>query len=487
MIKKSKKILSLLLSLLMIISMSAVLEISSVAEDDILSYLEYEINDGEVTITDCDESISGDVVIPDTIEGYPVIKIGIYAFYRCHSLTGVTIGKSVKIIDKTAFIECNNLESITVDESNSYYLNDEYGVLFNKDKSELIKYPIGNSRSEYTIPDSVITICDYAFFNCNNIVSITIPDSVTTIGYESFYNSANLASVTIGNSVTTIGEAAFSWCNSLASVTIGNSVSRIFSFAFHNCPNLKFVIIPDSVSAIGNKSLGYYVFGYDYKLIKDFVIYGTPDTSAETYANENGITFISVGGEESTTKEPVTDAPTTEKPSERPTEKTSTDGPAIDGPATDGPTEKPTEKPVSEKLEVSDKNIKVDEKGRTVTLGQKNTVEDISKVIKNSKTAIFGKDGKELGKSDLVGTGSKIRVMDNSGKILNEYTVCVPNDVDGNGKTTAADARLALRGSAKLEKLEGVYALASDVSGDGKITAADARKILRISAGLEKA
>ena len=76
--------------------------------------------------------------------------------------------------------------------------------------------------------------------------------------------------------------------------------------------------------------------------------------------------------------------------------------------------------------------------------------------------------------------------MNNNGKVISEYTVIVPTDVDGNGKTTAADARLALRGSAKLEKVEGVYAQASDMNADGKVTAADARKILRISANLDK-
>lgn len=65
-----KKTISVVMSILMIMSVFAGLEISSVAEDDILNYLTYEINDGEVTITGCDTSISGDVVIPDTIEGY---------------------------------------------------------------------------------------------------------------------------------------------------------------------------------------------------------------------------------------------------------------------------------------------------------------------------------------------------------------------------------------------------------------------------------
>ena len=169
-----------------------------------------------------------------------------------------------------------------------------------------------------------------------------------------------------------------------------------------------------------------------------------------------------------TTKEPETQVPTTEKPTEKPTEA-------------------PTQKPVSDKLEVKDDTVRVDNTSKVSTVNTKSSANDILKSVKNEKVSIVDKDGKAISGDTLVGTGAKIQIKDNSGKVISTYTVCVPTDVDGNGKTTAADARLALRGSAKLEKVEGVYAFASDMNGDGKITAADARKILRISAGLEKA
>ena len=141
---------------------------------------------------------------------------------------------------------------------------------------------------------------------------------------------------------------------------------------------------------------------------------------------------------------------------------------------------------VSDKLEVEGDTINVDSNGKISTIRIKTKIEAIAESIRNDNFAIVDKDGKDIATTEYIGTGSKILIKDNSGKVINEYTVCVPNDVDGNGKTTAADARLALRGSAKLENIDGVYATASDVDGNGKITAADARKILRVSAGLEK-
>ncbi|MGN0443891.1 MAG: leucine-rich repeat domain-containing protein, partial [Acutalibacteraceae bacterium] len=191
-------------------------------------YYTYTVSNGEATITDCDESISGDIVIPNTLGGYPVTSIGDGAFDYCTSLAGITIPNSVTSIGDSAFCACwslteitipdsvtsigedafqgcrslteitipdsvtsigecafqgcDSLTSITVDSANKYYSNDGYGVLFNKDKTTLIQHPMGNSRSLYSIPYSVTSIGEYAFWFCGSLTEITIPDSVTSIG-----------------------------------------------------------------------------------------------------------------------------------------------------------------------------------------------------------------------------------------------------------------------------------------------------------------
>ena len=76
---------------------------------------------------------------------------------------------------------------------------------------------------------------------------ITIPDSVTTIGQWAFYGCSSLATVTIGNSVTAIGDYAFDGCSSLAAVTIPDSVTAIGKGAFDDCSSLATVTIPDTV------------------------------------------------------------------------------------------------------------------------------------------------------------------------------------------------------------------------------------------------
>ena len=102
-----------------------------------------------------------------------VTSIGEEAFKNCDSLTSITIPDSVTSIGDHAFYDCSSLTSINVADANRYY-SDEDGGLFNKEKTELIRYPEGKSESTYAIPDSVTSIGDSAFSDCISLTSITI-------------------------------------------------------------------------------------------------------------------------------------------------------------------------------------------------------------------------------------------------------------------------------------------------------------------------
>ncbi len=205
---------------------------------------------GDYAFIYCDSLTS--VTIPDS-----VTTIGYAAFGDCDSLTRVTISESVTSIDEDAFPYCDSLTSITVDVNNKNYSSDSYGVLFNKDKTTLVQYPIGNTRTSYSIPDGVTTIGYGAFDSCDSLTSVTIPNSVTTIGDSAFYECKNLTNVTIPNSVKNIGKWSFSYCENLTSVSIPNSVITIGEVAFYGCDSLKNITIPDSVKTIGESALGW--------------------------------------------------------------------------------------------------------------------------------------------------------------------------------------------------------------------------------------
>ena len=191
-----------------------------------------------------------------------VTFIGGYAFLNCNSLTSINIPSSVTQIGDyggfwfefyEAFEGCSSLTSITVDARNFEYSSVD-GVLFDKNKETLIRYPQGKNQRTYVIPSSVTSIDHYAFSGCGNLTSVTIPSSVTAIGYCAFYDCNSLTSVTIPSSVTAILFSTFSGCSSLTSVTIPSSVTEIGYGAFYGCNRLTGVNIPSSVRSIESEA-----------------------------------------------------------------------------------------------------------------------------------------------------------------------------------------------------------------------------------------
>ena len=154
-----------------------------------------------------------------------------------------------------------SLSTKVTDEDLAEAYTDECGVKFSPDRKRLLLLALNNLYF-YAIPDTVTTICDRAFYNCDSLTSLTIPNSVTAIGGGAFGKCSSLISLTIPNSVTAIGGGAFWKCSSLISLTIpdsvsfigSDSVSSIGSGSFSGCYSLTTLTIPDSVTSIGNSA-----------------------------------------------------------------------------------------------------------------------------------------------------------------------------------------------------------------------------------------
>jgi hypothetical protein len=213
---------------------------------DSFEYLEF---DTEITITRYTGKASS-VIIPNYIIGKPVTGID-EPFRNNNDIINVTIPDNVSNMSGYSFLGCANIKTINIGSGNSTYIS-ENGVIYNKDKNSLIKYPAGKTETSFTIPSSVTSIGNFAFGECR-IASITIPNSVINIGYVAFYFCHNLTCIMIPDSVTSIRGGAFQG-SGLVSVTISNNVTKIEDSTFSSCENLTSVIIPSSVTNIGSNA-----------------------------------------------------------------------------------------------------------------------------------------------------------------------------------------------------------------------------------------
>ena len=180
-----------------------------------------------------------------------VTSIGDNAFGWSLNLCYINIPASVTTISEKAFGVTSELKSITVSNDNENYSSDIYGVLFNKSKTILYKYPEKNTNINYTVPNGVITIFDKAFKNCSYLQSIIIADSVETIGYRTFDSCYKLENITFGSNINEFGDCAFFYCDAIVNITVPESVTTIGDYAFGHCSKLESVTIPASVESIG--------------------------------------------------------------------------------------------------------------------------------------------------------------------------------------------------------------------------------------------
>ena len=324
-----KKIISSFILLLSFACTSWAYDFSSVAPTGQTLYYTINPSTTNVTVTYGSVTPRGSLTIPSSViyngQTYTVNGIGDSAFRSCYSLTSVTIPNSVTTIGDDAFYFCSGLTSVIIGNSvttigddafcfcsrlsvsipntvttignsafssvkvvcycgtaagapwGAHYAGCFYSdadfVFLDSTMATLIGYTgagdnitiphtvttigeyafyFSSGLTSVTIPNTVTTIGNYAFYNCSGLTSVTIPNSVTTIGYSAFSCCSGLTSVTIPNSVTTIGNSAFSLCSGLTSVTIPNSVTTIDNFVFSSCSGLTSVTIPNSVTTIGN-------------------------------------------------------------------------------------------------------------------------------------------------------------------------------------------------------------------------------------------
>ncbi len=256
-------------------------------------------NKDKTAIYSCDKTVSGDYVMPDTVESIPMMLfqgcenltsvklsskvteiayatfdncpnlksielpenlefIGEYAFSDCPSLEGIVFPESVVAIETKAFIN-TGLKAISVPDNVEYlgescFENTNAETVFVGSGIEYIENSVFADNAELTtvtLSEGLAFIGNYVFNNCKSLVTINIPDSVTEVGASVFYNCDSLTYLPMGKGMRYINITMFSHCDGLVDIVIPEGIEYIGSSAFSDCKNLKNVVIPDSALDFG--------------------------------------------------------------------------------------------------------------------------------------------------------------------------------------------------------------------------------------------
>jgi len=259
---RPKRLISLLVAVCMMITMLPLSAVTAFAADTSTeqeaSYKGYKyaytVNGGNATITKflgpVDTTNNGpyDIEIPSELGGYPVTGLGDFSFAvdsygrypgnpLCSNIHSVTIPESVISIGDKAFYDCKNLTTLSLGE---HIKTIGCYAFYYCDNLENV-----------TIPQSVTSIGDYAFFKCGRLQSLTIKDATTSIGKYAFCDCRKLETLSLGEHITTIGDYAFEYSKP-TEVTIPQTVTSIGRCAFASCKKLDSLTIKDATTSIGD-------------------------------------------------------------------------------------------------------------------------------------------------------------------------------------------------------------------------------------------
>lgn len=264
---------------------------------------EYGLNYGTTAVIfSIPKETSGTLVVPSTLDGYPVIKIGYQAFCGCTNLTSVKISYGIEILGESSFDSCRSLKYVEIPESVKSIGNYCFaGCTFEEIKIPKSVTSIGTwafmgcrSLKRIDIPDGVTWL--NALYNCSSLTEVNLPSSLTMLGDTAFYKCTSLEKISLSSVLSVSGEAfmgctklkdvelssklqsisysMFMYCSALENIFLPESVKTISKEAFCFCTSLKRIVIPSNVTTIGQEAF------YGCSSLSEVFFEGPPPTSA---------------------------------------------------------------------------------------------------------------------------------------------------------------------------------------------------------------
>ena len=231
------------------------------------TYFNEENNRTEAVITGY-KGIDNDLVIPDSIDNAVVTAISMYAFSGHSDLASITIPSTIQSIGEGAFFECNGLKKVYVSSIEDWCKIDFSYPDANPLSRGADLYVDNKLVTDVTIPDGVKSIGKYAFYGYSSLKSISFPSSIRSIGESAFFDCPNLDEVyatniedwckikfedTFSNPIN-YGSKIYIDGELATDITIPKGITKICDYAFVNSDTITNVVIPNSVISIGDSA-----------------------------------------------------------------------------------------------------------------------------------------------------------------------------------------------------------------------------------------
>lgn len=204
--------------------------------------IKYYIDNGEATIAVQDETLSGDIIIPESIthEGrsYTVVRATNGAFQNT-DITSISLPNSITSLGNNCFQYCDNLISVKLPD-NITSLGDY--VFMSCSKLSSIK-----------LPDTLTSLGEFCFGHCDDLITLILPNSITTLGLGCFTDCKNIKAITLPTNITSLPTHCFSDCKKLSEITLHEGIMSLGLSCFEGCSSLTSIKLPKSINKIGDE------------------------------------------------------------------------------------------------------------------------------------------------------------------------------------------------------------------------------------------
>ena len=220
-----------------------------------LGVLTYEIADGQVVITDCDQNAAGELDIPLEIQSRPVFSISDGAFEGCKMLSSLNLPSTITELGAGAFKDCLSLKSLTLPSGITALKEETFKNCTSLSEVLLpTALTVISGSNSGLLPPALSGVKFYrqgAFHGCTNLEKVHLPNSLRVIDGSAFAECTSLTTISLPQSLKRLGRAAFGNCKGLRNVFLNNGLEEIFSYCFSGCSVLEEIQIPDSVNICG--------------------------------------------------------------------------------------------------------------------------------------------------------------------------------------------------------------------------------------------